>query len=222
MLILWDARLLLWNGLLVTLALSVVGLLTSVLASCVFAGFTLAPFWPLRWIGKALTELFRDLPLISNFMFLFYGGPLIGLSLPAFWSAAISLTIWGGANGAEIIRGGFLSVHKSQWETARALALKNWQIILLVVAPQALRAIALPMAGLLTLILQSTSLAALIGLDEFMQSGVHIVQTATILTGHTPAFQVFGFILVVYFCLSMAFTHMAGRFFRHYGSDRRV
>lgn len=216
---LWDARHLLWDGLLVTLGLSIFGLATSVLAACVFAGFILAPFWPIRWAGKVLVELFRDLPLISNFMFLFYGGPLIGLSLPAFWSAVISLTIWGGANGAEIIRGGFLSVHKYQWETARALALPDWLIVRLVIVPQALKVIALPMAGLLTLILQSTSLAALIGLDEFMQSSMRVVQTATILTGHTPALQVFGFVLLVYFCLSIAFTQLSAWIFRRQGSQ---
>jgi polar amino acid transport system permease protein len=97
-------------------------------------------------------------------------------------------------------------VPHQQAEAARALGLHTWQVLALVVMPQALRAIVPALAGLLTLLVQSTSLGALVGLSEFFRVGQLVIERSTVMQGLDPAFAIYGFMLAVYFVLCSALS----------------
>ena len=63
-----------------------------------------------------------------------------------------------------------------------------------------------PMTGLFASLIQATSLASLVGVTEFFRIGQVVVERTTMLEGESPAFLIYGFVLVVYFvvcsCLS--------------------
>lgn len=71
----------------------------------------------------------------------------------------------------------------------------------LVLLPQIMLPILPAFTGLFSLLIQATSLATLVGATEFLRSAKIIVERQTMMTGESPAFLVFGFVLCVYFVI---------------------
>ncbi|WP_145012516.1 amino acid ABC transporter permease [Pseudomonas oryzihabitans] len=194
-----------WNfvvkGLLMTLQLALVVLLFTTLVSAVFGVLATLPQRWLGWLIHAYVELFRSIPLIVNVFFIFFGAPLLGVDLSPFAAVTTGLTLWGSANGIEIVRGGLQAVPRHQWKSAWALGLPRWRIYLHIVGPQSLKAILPAYTGLLTLLVQATSLGALVGVGEFLKTGQTLIERTTMMTGASPAFSVYGTVLLVYFVI---------------------
>lgn len=189
------------RGFFVTLQLAFVTLLLTIIASVLLGLMRVSSAAPLRYLSLMIVEFFRDIPLVVNLLFVYFGAPILGLPLEPFWSAVVSLTSWGAANGAEIVRGGFNSVPKHQRETAMALGLSRWEILRYIVGPQVILPILPPYTGLLSILIQATSLASLVGAMEFLRMAQIIVERTTLMTGQSPAFTVYGFVLCIYFCV---------------------
>ena len=207
------------QGLLNTFRLALVALLLSTVIAVLFGLMSISPFRIVRWIALAFVEFFRDIPLIVNLLFVYFGAPLIGVPLDPFAAAIVGLTSWGGANGAEIVRGGFNAVARHQRESAMALGLKGWEILVFVLAPQVLLPIIPPFTGLFSVLIQATSLASLIGTLELLRTAQIVIERSTLMTGFSPAFAVFGFVLVVYFIICFALSNLT-RALERYLSER--
>jgi polar amino acid transport system permease protein len=115
------------------------------------------------------------------------------------------------------VRGGILSVSRGQREAATALGLRTWKIYLLVLWPQALRAVLPAYTGLLALIVQSTSLGALVGVTEFLKAGGLIIERSTVMQGINPAFGIYFFVLCTYFAICSVLTLASRRLERRLG-----
>lgn len=200
-----DSLPLLWRGLIVTFQLASLTLLLTAFISMFFGIMSVSRYRGLRLIALVFVEVFRDIPLVVNLLFVYFGAPLVGLSLDPFASALVSLTTWGSANGSEIIRGGFNALPKHQRESALALGLRPWETLFFVQIPQIMLPIIPSFTGLFSLLIQATSLATLVGASEFLRTSKIIVERTTMMTGESPAFAVFGFVLCVYFviCFSL-------------------
>ncbi len=210
------------QGLAMTLGLALATLFFATLISFVLGTLATLRFGWLRVIVKIYVEVFRDIPLVVNIFFVFFVAPLFGLELSPFAAVTVGLSLWGSANGIEIVRGGFSAVPKHQWQSAAALGLKTWEIYLFITGPQALRAILPPFVGLLTLLVQATSLGALVGVNEFFKVGQIIVERTTMMEGWNPAFTVYGAILLTYFVICSALTWFGRWLERRLKSDRRL
>ncbi len=203
-----------------TFKLAIVTLLLSAFFSALIGVCSTSRYRALRWLALAYVEFFRGVPLVVNVLFVFFGAPLLGVSLGPFESAVISFTLWGSANGAEIVRGGLNSVPRHQISSAMALGLKPWEILVFVQAPQALLPILPPFTGLFTVLVQATSLASIVGLTEFFRAGQIIVERETITTGHSPAFVIYGFVLLVYMVICSLLTMLTKWLEREVGQRR--
>lgn len=148
-----------------------------------------------------VVEVLRDIPLMVAVLLTYFVLPNIGLSLDPFWSTSLSISLWGGANGAQIIRAGLMSVPAAQRETAAAFGLRSWKGLAFVILPQAMPVILPPYISLLTSLVQATSLGAVVGVHELLRSAQVLIEQTTISRGGSPAFLVYGFILIVYFVL---------------------
>lgn len=197
------------NGLLFTMELAVATLLCASVVSVLVGLMSVARAAPLRLLALVYVEFWRDIPLLVNLLFVYFGAPLVGLKLTPFVAALLSLTLWGGANGAEIVRGGINSVGRHQLVSGTALGLSRYEIFRFIVLPQALMPILPPMTGLFTTLIQATSLASLVGVNEFFRVNQIVVERTTMQAGHSPAFLVFGFALVVYFLICSALTMLS-------------
>jgi polar amino acid transport system permease protein len=197
------------KGLWMTVRLALVILLFTTLVSAVFGVLATLPSRGLRLIIHGYVELFRSIPLIVNVFFIFFGAPLLGLDLTPFAAVTTGLTLWGSANGIEIVRGGLESVARHQWASAWALGLRPWQVYLHVIGPQSMRAILPAYTGLLTMLVQATSLGALVGVSEFLKVGQIIIERSAVMTGASPAFSVYGSVLLVYFVLCSSLSWLS-------------
>jgi polar amino acid transport system permease protein len=212
------------KGLWMTLSLSVLSLVAATLAGCLLGMLGVAASVPLRWSARSVIELFRGLPLIVNVFFVFFGLPILGVELAPFVAIVISLTVWGGGNIAEIVRGGLNAVPAHQLKSAVALGMQPWQVMCVVQAPQAVRSILPAYVGMATQVVQATSLGALIGVTEFLRVGQGIVERMTVMDGWNPAFAVYAGVLLVYFLICSVFSacgrHLERRAARGYRTGR--
>jgi polar amino acid transport system permease protein len=208
------------QGIGMTLSLALATLFFSTLIAFVLGTLATLRFGWLRIAVKVYVELFRDIPLIVNIFFVFFVAPLFGLELSPFAAVTVGLSLWGSANGTEIVRAGFNAVPKHQWQSAAALGLKPYEVYLFIAGPQALRSILPPFVGLLTLLVQATSLGALVGVTEFFKVGQIIVERTTMMEGWNPAFTVYGAVLLIYFVICSTLSWFGRWLERRLKADR--
>ncbi|MCC6467079.1 MAG: amino acid ABC transporter permease [Alphaproteobacteria bacterium] len=207
----------LYRGLVSTFQLAVLTLLLATVISVMIGLMAVARRRAWRIVALCYVEFFRDIPLIVNLLFVYFGAPLLGVPLSPFTAALVGLTLWGGANGAEIVRGGINAVPRHQTASATALGMKPWEIMWFIVGPQALLPILPSFAGLFTLLVQATSLASLVGVTEFLRVNQIMVERTTMQLGESPAFLVYGFTLIVYFLICSVLTWGTRRLERRLG-----
>lgn len=211
----------LFDGLLNTLLLSLVMIVGGTSFAIIFAaGLSL----PSRWLSRSvflIVECLRDIPLMVTVLLVYFILPHIGISLDPFWSSALSVSVWGGANGAHIIRAGLASVSKGQWETVQAFGLGGWKGLLLVIMPQAMPVILPPYISLVTGLVQASSLGAVLGVNELLRSAQVLIEQTTISRGGSPAYLIYGAILVVYFVLCWTIALVGRRLEAHFAKPYR-
>lgn len=160
---------------------------------------------PLRWFAIGYIRVFQGTPLLLQLFLVFFGGDLFGLSLGAWVSAALGLSLNAGAFLGEIWRGAIQAVPAGQTEAARALGLRYPAQMIKVVLPQALRIAIPPTVGFLVNLIKSTSLAAIIGFVELTRAG-QLLNNATF-----RPFVIFGTVAAIYFVLCWPLTLAATR-----------
>lgn len=90
---------------------------------------------------------------------------------PEFAALLVGLVVYTAAFIAEVVRGGILSVRKGQIEAARALGLREGQILRLIILPQALRVIVPPLTSQYLNLAKNSSLAIAIGFPDLFSIG---------------------------------------------------
>lgn len=196
-----EYRYVLLEGFLQTLALSLVVVIAATVVAVVMAYGLTRPSPLANRPVFLIVEVLRDIPLMVAVFLTYFVLPRIGIALDPFWSTTVSISLWGGANGAQIIRAGLQSVPTAQRETAAAFGLRSWKGLVFVILPQAMPVILPPYVGLVTALVQATSLGAVVGVHELLRSAQVLIEQTTISRGGSPAFLVYGFILIVYFLL---------------------
>nr|WP_210201741.1 amino acid ABC transporter permease [Mesorhizobium loti] len=135
-----------------------------------------------RWLripAGMLVAVLRGTPLLVQILFVYLGLPSLmpSLTLSAFASALLALTLNVGAYNGEVIRGALAAIPNGQTEAALALGLRPSQTLILVKGPQALR---LAMPGLvnnLIALAKDSSLAYAIGVVELTNVGNRIASS---------------------------------------------
>lgn len=210
MALLFEYRVLLLSGLVQTLLMSAVVALGGTAWGIALTAGLRSPWQILRTISYALMELFRDIPLMVTVLLTYFVLPMANIGLNPFWSTCVAISVWGGANAAQVFRAGLLSVSKSQRETAAAFGLTGLRGLIFIVLPQAMPVIIPPYIGLLTALVQATSLGAVVGAGELLRSGQILIEQTTIMQGGSPAYLIYGSILVVYFALCRLISFAGG------------
>ena len=163
--------------------------------------------WPvIDWLLIAYIELFRCTPLLVQIIWFYYAFPvLLGLNIPAHVAAMSVLSLYGGAFYAEIVRGAIESVPRGQWDAARALGLRPWRVLRLVILPQALKPMLPPYVNQSVTQLKNTSLVSVIAVPD-------LVYNATLINAETyRPLEVYTTIAVIYFAILFPATLLARR-----------
>jgi len=175
------------EGLWMTIQLSVLGLIGSIVFGIVIALFRISPLLPLRWLGTAYVEFFRNTPLLVQLFFLFFALPALGIRFSDdafvfnFRAAVLGIALYHAAYVAEVIRGGLLGVDRGQIEAARSLGLSYRQMLREVQLPQAVRSVIPPIGNIAIALAKNTALAKTIGVAELLAAGDY-VEAATFRT----------------------------------------
>lgn len=146
----------------------------------------------LGWFFAGGTPVRLDVPILQGFNF--QGG--LHLS-PEFTALLIGLVTYTAAFIAEVVRAGIQAVSRGQQEAARALGLRYWQVLSLVIMPQALRVIIPPLISQYLNLVKNSSLAFFIGYPELFFIG----RTTTNQAGR--AIQVILLVMAVYLTISL-------------------
>ena len=167
-----------WGGLTLTILLTVCSSILSLPLGIVLALCRQSSLPIIQKLSSIYIDVMRAIPLIAV---LFFGQLLIPLFLPVgieidrVWRAIVAFTLFVSAYIAEDFRGGLQSIPKTQIEAANSLGLNQYQIIQLILIPQALR-IALPALTNQSIgLFQNTSLMAILGLVELLGIGRSIL-----------------------------------------------
>lgn len=131
---------------------------------------------PLRVLADAYTTFVRGVPELLILLLLYFGGTVLltwiageYVEVNGFGAGLFALSILCGAYTTEVLRAAILGVPKGQIEGARALGLRQAQVVRLVMLPQVWR-LALPGLGNVWLVLlKDTSLISIVGLEELMR-----------------------------------------------------
>ncbi len=125
--------------------------------------------------------------------------------LEAFIAAVMTLALFEGAYIGEIFRAGINSIEAGQWEAARALGMRRWQLMRHVVLPQAFQRMIPPLAGQAISTIKDSAIVSVISIQELTFQGMELM-AATYLT-----FEVWITITLLYFLLTYSCSWLAGR-----------
>jgi polar amino acid transport system permease protein len=207
------AEYMLREGLPETLRLAAISVTASLVVGVLLGTLITLRFRPTQWLIRFYIEVWRGLPILVTVLFIYwlpaYHVGSVEIQLNAYMSAAVALSLWGSAQVAEATRGAVQSIPKEQHEAAAALGFGWVGREAYVVFPQALRRLLPPMVGLLVNIIQNTTIAFVIGVNEFLQSGNRQFENLTTQTGDGHPIAIFGFVLVVFFLISFPLTRLA-------------
>lgn len=124
-----------------------------------------------RWlrVGAAVwVDIFRSVPPLVLLVLIYGGLPFAGLDLGSWGSVALCFLLNTSAYHAEVLRAGIEAVPPGQFEATRALGLRAWQGMALVVLPQAVRKVMPDVLSNCIEVVKMTSLASVAALPDLL------------------------------------------------------
>jgi len=123
---------------------------------------------PMRFLAGVYIDLFRGLPLLLLFIFIYYGLPHAGIRLGPLASGVLGIALCYGAYSAEIFRAGIQAIPKGQTEAARSLGMTHAQSMRHVILPQAVKLVVPPLTNEFIAMIKDTSLMSVISVPELL------------------------------------------------------
>jgi len=197
------------SGLVVTLELSLAGIVLAFLVGLLVAVLRMSAVPPLRWAAIGYLEFTRNTPLLVQIFFWYFGSYKL---LPMFvndWlntqnfefaAGLMALTIYTSAFIAEDIRSGVLSIPKEQMEAARSSGFSYLRSMQYIILPQAVRITVPPLVNQFLNLTKNSSLAMTIGVMELTYQARQ-VESYTF-----KGFEAFTAATLVYVALSFGIT----------------
>lgn len=152
----------------ITLWITVVSLLFGILVGLAVALLQESKSRLLNGLAIAYLWLFRGTPALLQIIFVFNVLPQFGLTLTNFESGVVALSMNEGAYMAEIIRSGLLAVGRGQRTAARALGLREAQMMRYVVLPQAMRIVIPPIGNQFIGMLKLSALVSVVAVEDLL------------------------------------------------------
>ncbi len=175
---------------------------------------------PRRWLSApagVYIWFFRGTPLLVQLIVVYTGLPQFGLKLSVVESALVGLSLNEAAYLAEIIRSGLAAVPEGQIGAGRALGLREWQIMRLIVVPQALRVVLPPLGNSVNGLLKTTSISSVISMEELLRRTQELVQE------RFEVLELFAVASIYYLAMTTAWSLVQDRIERRFSrADDRI
>ncbi|MEW6767666.1 MAG: amino acid ABC transporter permease [Pseudomonadota bacterium] len=160
-----------WGGLLVTLVVSITGIVTSMPVGIALALGRRSTIPLIRIFSIVFIEFWRGVPLITVLFFATYMLPLFlpgNFTIDGLVRVLIGIALFAGAYNAEVIRGGLQAVPRGQAEAANALGLSYWRTTGLIVMPQALRHVIPGLVNSFIALFKDTTLVLIVAIFDLL------------------------------------------------------
>jgi general L-amino acid transport system permease protein len=198
----------LWGGFLVTLVVSVTGIVTCMPIGIALALGRRSSIPLIRFFSVGFIEIWRGVPLITVLFFATYMLPLFmpgNFKIDGLVRALIGIALFSGAYMAEVIRGGLQAIPRGQSEAASAVGLSWWKTTALIVLPQALRHVIPGIVNSFISLFKDTSLVSIVALFDLLGQ-VHASFADPVWATPTTLFTGFAFAGMIYFafCFGMS------------------
>lgn len=159
------------EGLKVTLKIFFLTLIFSLPLGVIISIGRISKFKVLQKITGFYVLILRGTPLLLQIIFIYFGLPAVGISVPREPAALIAMILNYAAYFAEIFRAGILSIDKGQYEGAEVLGLSSRDTFFRIILPQAFKRILPPVANEVITLVKDTSLVYVVGLDDLLKIG---------------------------------------------------
>ncbi len=163
----------LWGGVLVTIVVASVGIVVSLPFGILLALGRRSHMPAVRLFATLFIEFVRGVPLITV---LFMASVMLPLFVPErlepdkLLRALIGIALFASAYMAEVVRAGLQAIPKGQFEGAMAVGLGYWQMMRLVVLPQALRITIPNIVNTYIGLFKDTTLVFIVGIFDFLRT----------------------------------------------------
>ncbi len=203
---------LLWNGLQMTVYVTVISLIVAMPLGIVTCLMNLSKFRVLRGIAKFYIWIIRGTPMLVQGFYIYFAVPQIiqALIMPDFridvvTASLITLILNAGAYTSEIFRGAIQSVPDGQTEASRSLGVSHVKTMQKIVLPQAIRICLPSLVNQCIITLKDSTIMYALGLPEVMnQARVYVGRTMDSFATYTWVAVIFLVIISVLMLASSA------------------
>ncbi len=209
-----------WGGLLLTVMLSVVGMTAAYPLGIVLALARRSRMPAIRTIAVVYIEVIRGVPLISMLFMSAVMFPLFlpeGVTINKIFRAQTAIIMFTAAYIAEVVRGGLQAIPRGQYEAAESMGLNYFQMMRLIILPQALKIVIPPTVGILISAFKDTSLVAIISLYDLLKTCQSTLSDPRWMGFSTEAFI---FVALIYFIFCYAMSSYSRRLERELGAGQ--
>jgi general L-amino acid transport system permease protein len=161
----------LWGGLFLTIIISSFAIAMALPIGILLALGRRSKMPVIKWFSIATIELVRSVPMITVLFMSVTMMPLFfpnTMDLNKLAQVIIAVCLFAGAYMAETVRGGLQSIPRGQFDAAKSVGLGYWQIMFLVILPQALKAMIPNIVTSFISMFKDTTLVSIIGLFDIM------------------------------------------------------
>ncbi|MCR5051865.1 MAG: amino acid ABC transporter permease [Streptococcus sp.] len=199
----------LFQGLLVTINISLLSIVISIVFGFLFGFVMTSRFRIVRVLAQIYLEFIRIIPQLVLLFLVYFGlARTFNLNLSGEVAALIVFSMWGIAEMGDLVRGALTSLPKHQFESGLALGLTKPQLFIYVIIPQILRRLLPQAVNLMTRMIKTTSLIVLIGVVEVVKVGQQIIE-ANRLTVPSAAIWIYGLIFLMYFAVCFPISRLS-------------
>jgi general L-amino acid transport system permease protein len=214
----------LWGGVLVTIVVSWVGIVFSLPIGILLALGRRSNMPAVKLFSVIFIEFVRGVPLITV---LFMASVMLPLFVPDAYSpdkllrALIGIAMFSSAYMAEVVRAGLQAIPKGQYEGAMAVGLGYWQMMYLIVLPQALKITIPNIVNTYIGLFKDTTLVVIVGIFDFLRT-VEVSRIDPKWAAPTTSATGYAFAAVFYFIFCYGMSRYAKGVEARLGkSDRR-
>lgn len=167
----------------------------------------------LNVICQIYTTVIRGTPIMVQLLIMYF--VIFASTRNQIGVAMLTFGINSGAYVSEIIRGGLMAVDPGQMEAGRSLGLNYITTMVVIIIPQAIRAVLPALGNEFIMLLKDTSLITVIGGKELLYAAQGIMNRT-----YEAMFPLFG-VALIYLVLVMIFTWLLAKFERRLAQSDR-
>ena len=146
----------------------------------------------LRYPATFFVQVFRGTPVLLQLFYLYYVLPFLGVKLDPWTAGIIGMSLSGSAYLSETYRSGIQAIDRGQTEAALSIGMSSFQVMRIIILPQAFRIVIPPIANQFISLFKDTSLLSILTIQELMYTGQIMAATSF------RFFTIFTIILVMY------------------------